>query len=361
MTQSPFTSSLGAGLVVDLQTSGGALFPVRLLAQPQDAAMWVLGNDFGFTLNGWTADIIGESYSGKPSIVIGTDELGVGVGHGLAVLSDGSLIMATSEDDGGNVNESFYWVPPRLVTQSGEMAEPAVIRMRCGDIDNPAAGTGARWAAQLGTGELVLGREYYALLATVGEARGLPDYRAAVVTTSTPSVLSSDVAVDASQRVWTCAGNVVQGVPRSALLAGGAQVPDKLMQGSNVSASTDPNAGAATLAFDATGGLWMFDYDSQTAKYWNAAAVGALTGVASNPAPTRTLTSPEVVDSWGINLDVFGGLWIADYFASDNRALRFDAAQIAAGGSQQPTRIVEGLPPFPIGIRFGAGYGAYLR
>lgn len=325
-------------------------------------AMWILGNDFGFPLFGWTAEHIATSYAGAPDVVINLDELGVGVGHGHAILADGSHVIATSEDDGGNLNESFFWVPGELVRSSRALTYPPLIRMRCGEIVDAAAHTGARWVVQLGTGEVVMGREYYALLATQGQARGQPDFRAAVVTTTAPGVLSSDAAVDGEQRVWTGAGNRVQGVPRSALLAGGAQAADKVMQGSNVSASADPNTGAGSFGFDATGAFWLLDSNSNEIKIWDAAAVAALTGVASNPAPTRMLTSPALVgDLWGAAMDVDGGLWVADYKETGGSAYHFSAAQYAAGGSQVPDRQLSGLPPYALTIRFSPGYGLFLR
>ena len=107
--------------------------------------------------------------------------------------------------------------------------------------------------------------------------------------------------------------------------------------------------------------MWAFDSDSQTLKYWNAAAIAALTGTPSNTAPTRTLTSASFVEGWSVVLGREGDAWVVLY-DDPGRLIHFTAAQLATGGSQIPDRTLTiPYPGFPVYARFGFGHGLYLR
>jgi hypothetical protein len=118
------------------------------------------------------------------------------------------------------------------------------------------------------------------------------------------------------------------------------------------------------LAMDASGGIWScISHDTQiggeSLRYWDTAAVTALTGAVSNPAPTRTLTSASFQNIVSLNLDASGGAWVVDFKA--NKVWNFTAAQLAAGGNQVPNASFSVHKVCPAFVRFAPGYGLFPR
>lgn len=130
---------------------------------PSDIALWVLDNSpfpssptplnvaelWGYR----EATLNTPNYSGSPDVLV---RIPAGRGHGFTVLESGHLVVASSEDEGGNGNESWFLVPPNA---EGDLTEEQCPRFRCSRI---FAGTvhetqGARYAAQFADGTIILG------------------------------------------------------------------------------------------------------------------------------------------------------------------------------------------------------------
>jgi len=115
---------------------------------------------------------------------------------------------------------------------------------------------------------------------------------------------------------------------------------------------TTPSAGLNTLvgvAFDAAGNLWVASEDDSLLL---AFAPGAL--ASSGTKAARTVITPRLGSlsgPIGLAFDSQQRLWVVNNQSA--KLVRFDAAQLAAGGAQAPA-VVLSLPGSPVSIAFDA-------
>lgn len=324
--------------------------------ETSNTALWVLDNNNLAQVWGYTETQISSDYSGLPAVALdaSTAAPNVGVGHGLTVLPDGSLLIGHSETDGPQTDEGWLYIPASQCTPgTRELAGPPCIEWKCGQLRDVNAHTGARFGAVMPDGQLVIGRNYYARC-SIDELLGAPDWRDSTLfypTGGSGAIHGWDLQVDGSGNVWQCGEDSLWRVP-GGMTASGSIAVDKIIKGSNIGY-------AGTIALDADGGMWVVDDDTNNLNYWDATAIDALTGVASNPAPTRTLEATGVTDLFSICLDRDGNAWVTDWTAP-GKVHFFTAAQLAAGGVQAPTRSISTLD-YPLCVRLAVGYGMYLR
>jgi hypothetical protein len=332
-----------------------------------NVALWVLtdavDNDDYDHVFGYTAEQISTSYSGDPAVDLDTTGIGTSVGHGqgLSVLDDGTLVFSTSEGDGDDSGGESWWVVDQPARKSLLTASD-VRRIRCDSFTDSNAHTGARGVLQLPDGSVALSREFFVQVQRAS-LKGVPGHSASPVSVVSPAHTGWDVHFDPSgDLVWSAAGDSIWAVSYADVVSdSGTATIVKELAGSNVSGSSDTDAGIGGIAFDASGGLWAFDSDAQTLKYWNAAAIAALTDSPSNTAPTRTLTSASFVEGWSVVLGRGGDAWVV-LCDDPGKLLHFTAAQLATGGSQIPDRTLTiPYPGYPVYARFAFGHGVYLR
>jgi hypothetical protein len=323
--------------------------------------LWVIDNGATATtiIWGYTAEQIAATFDGPPAVTLSLAGFGgdVGIGHSLAVLSDGALVAAHSEGAGRpQTEEGWTYIPESYTHRSRTLSSGAVIDRDCGTITDPAGQTGARHALELPDGQILLGREFYARTSR-SALTGVGIAGASVFLGSdggAGAVIGWDTECDAAGNVWQSGGNTLWRVPGLQSAAATPIPIDKIMKGANVAAD------AGCIAFDALGGVWIADAAANVIRYHSAANVAALTAIASNPAPTRSLSSLSFASIFALALDASGAMWVGDY-TSPGRLYYFSTAQMAAGGAQVPSRTITLPGSWPVAIRFSPGNGLHLR
>lgn len=315
-----------------------------------------VGGDGGFSVVGYTEQQIASSYSGDPAVKLDlADITNVGVGHGLCVFTDGTLVVAASESTGQpQTEESWVVIPANLTWRSRTFTTGDLRRITCGDFDGTRGDTGARLAVQVPDGNVVLGRDYYVYL-TQAQLRGDSVVGAPISEpASAGQVLGWGIHSDATG-VWQSGGNTIWHETHADIRAGGTLTIDKIAKGSNLTAGS-----LGDLAFDLSGGCWVVDDSANALRYFDAATIGALTGSQSNPAATRSLTCSSFGDAFGITIDTSGGMWVSDYVLA-GKLHYFTAAQLLAGGAQTPTRTITTATSHPLFPRLTRRYAQILR
>lgn len=309
--------------------------------------LWAVSNDsddVDLAVVGYSAAQVAlSSYAGAPSIYWALNYNSVG--HGIGLLSDGGIGVAISEyDESGNGAESWVYVPNRNRGMSYVEAgvTPGANLIRVDSLSNwpDALAYGARDVLQLATGEVILTRGHSALL-TLDQFKGLDDHTGANCTTFDPDLLGWDTKVlSGNTEFWMASdSDTIAAIPIVELTAGGTVAAVRVLQGANIGSST-LGEGVNAIQQDEDGGLWWTAADLGDLRYLDAAAIAALTATPSNPTPTRILTStsfgaaPQFLD---LCMDDTGGMWVLTYEAP-SRFLYFSAAQLAAGGEQEPER-----------------------
>ncbi len=152
--------------------------------------------------------------------------------------------------------------------------------------------------------------------------------------------------ISAQDGLW-----VVSGSPPAILRLDPTQLTDT---GQRVPATivTTPSAGLTTLAgvaFDAAGNLWVAsDDDSLLLAFAPGALASSGTKAASRViTPTRGSLSGPI----GLAFDSHQRLWVVNHQSAT--VVRFDPAQLAAGGVQAPA-VVLSVPGTPVAIAFDA-------
>lgn len=142
------------------------------------------------------------------------------------------------------------------------------------------------------------------------------------------------ISFDRKKNLWiTVGGDEVQEVT-ARQLAGASRNFSPTPTAVITSASFEDLVGSA---FDKTGNLWIADASGAIFEL-SAAQLAAGT---ADTAPALTLTSAVFVSPQFVAFDKAGDLWVSDEDASS--LFEFSPAQIAAGGSQDPRIITDGL------------------
>lgn len=299
------------------------------------------------------------SYSGEPAIRFALNYNSTG--HAVEFLADGTLVAALSEDQFGNEFEQWVAVqnPQQRRGYINHVNSPGVNRIYVGEFVNwPFAGYGhgARDINQLPGGDVLLSRGCAIARVTLAQLYGQADHTTAPCTAAqTPAFLGWDSAKLGSD-LWVASdGDIIAAIPQAVTSAGGPQNCTKVMQGANIGAAA-PN-GVSRIAPHTDGGLYWFDYTSQELRYLNAAGIAALNSTPSNPAPTRVMTSSSLVNVYDFVLDASGGGWFVDYLETGSSMYYFSAAQLAAGGDQDPERVIAIPLEYPVSPCFAPGWG----
>lgn len=311
---------------------------------------------------GYTPDMLAESYSGDPSMYISFDDrTDMGLGHGMCVKQDGSIVFATSEGavDPNNGGES-WWEIPYWMIRSGNLSASPIRRLRVDEFTNWASHSyGARSVCELPNGYMALTRGYVAVVGP-GATRGIPGFAGAPVSMPDFGGVHWDIHVDPDgTRLWMSAGNALWSMPIDDMMTGGVVAVDKVMQGSNVSGTTDTSAGVGAICFDLDHNLYVWDYNGQRCQFFTAAQVDALTSTPSNPAPTRSFTIPTQPEIWSMVMGVGGDMWFVVY-QEEGLLVHLSAEQVLSSGPQVPDRTVA-AQPYAMYARYAVGYGAYQR
>lgn len=225
-------------------------------------------------------------------------------------------------------------------------------------------GSGAMWIATYGSGPLVVGYQSGALAIAssspdvvidavdqVGEdlavdgsgdiwvstaAGHIYEYRAdslAVPGTPSPNVtldvarkVLTGLAFDGSGNLWVADVNAARLLmfTASQISTGGALTPSVTI-GSTGGSLDRP----LSLAFDASGNLWVSNLNASTVVAYSPAQLAA----GGSPTPSVTISSdptPSLAQPYGLAFDASGDLWVANG-GSPNTVVRFDAAQLSTG------------------------------
>lgn len=361
----PLTTTLEVGQVFDLPVNGGGSVTVRVEAPSVDAIqneLFLITNDVSpapAIVEAFSASQLAQDYDGPPNLQIRFGE-GLGTGHSLALLNTGTLIAATAEgDDPDNGWESWWIIEPQYVS-SGVPSAPPVKRLTVNRMANwSPPNYGARCACQLPDGSVALYRVSLALVGA-GIIHGVPGIAQVPVVTPDQGVNGWDIHVDPNgSRLWMLGGDILCSVPIAGMSTSGPIAVDKIAQGSNVSGNSDQDSGAASMNFDSSGNLYVWDYWDQVCRVFDAATIAALTAVPSNPAPAREFSIPDFAEIWGSSMGVDGSMWFATY-TDPGRLVRLSPAQVAGSGPQTPDRAVV-CSAWPLALRHGFGWGMWLR
>jgi sugar lactone lactonase YvrE len=159
------------------------------------------------------------------------------------------------------------------------------------------------------------------------------------------------LALDASGNMW------VSNFSRDTLLmytpaarnAGGATPPSRVLQSTVLKGS---GAGAAQLAFDANGNLWVPSCSGGILVEFTAAQLAA----GGTQTPFVTITGGGIVKCpFSLAFDGHGNVWVAD--AQRSHIVEYSAAQLAAGGTPTPVDTIganSGSLHGPTGLAFDA-------
>ena len=160
------------------------------------------------------------------------------------------------------------------------------------------------------------------------------------------------IAFDAAGNAWVARyqhGTRLVRFPAAALAASGDTLPDIVID------SSDPLvlAGAAGLAFDSDGGLWVSGYDSNTLVRYGPAQLA----VSGSPAPevVLTATTGSLSHPIGIAFDPDGTLWVASH--GNDAIVAFGASKLGLSGDPEPDVSIwstSGRLHGPFGLAFDA-------
>ena len=304
--------------------------------------LWLVSNSWGVDVAGYSLEQLSrESYSGAAAHRFWLDDYN-GIGHGLLQLADGSLVVSSSDDTGSNGDESwFVFDTPNSL--SGAQLTADFRRIRASDFTNwPVIQYGARNISQLyaaQNSDVILGRGGYGARLTLDQLHGVADHTNANVFEAA-GVGWDTHSTDVGQFWMASDGDSFAAIATASTASEGSVSLTKVADGNNIG-SASPN-GVGGIARDSAGGFWLIDYATAAVRYFNAAAITALNGTPSNPSPTRTLTSPAFNGPetlYQCCMDNEDGLWICTY-EDFSRLLYFGAAKLAAGGSQDPDRVI---------------------
>jgi sugar lactone lactonase YvrE len=146
--------------------------------------------------------------------------------------------------------------------------------------------------------------------------------------------------------LWTVSGN-----PSAILQLDATQLSDTGPQDAATTLTT-PSASLTTLAgvaFDAAGNLWVAGDDDSVLL---AFSPGALAGSGSKAASMVVrATRGSLSGPIGLAFDARQRLWVVNH--QNATLVRFDSAQLAAGGAQVP-RVVLSVPGTPVALAFDA-------
>jgi hypothetical protein len=144
--------------------------------------------------------------------------------------------------------------------------------------------------------------------------------------------------------------------------------PTKIAKGSNIG----DQLWGGNFTFDEIGGCYIVRSHLKDIAYFTAEQIDALGPVASNPVPSKTLTTPDwqaldlnVVSIWGIALDVYGGLYVStNAFAAPwpNTVVYYiEPDDVQQGGTRPVSRQLVAPEPSILSLRLGLGRGVFLR
>ena len=178
-----------------------------------------------------------------------------------------------------------------------------------------------------------------------------------VTLTSTGLINPIGMAFDSSGNLWVANPTVIGSATNDRLVsftpaqltAGGSQTPDKTITSGSFS---DP----VGLAFDTAGNLWVSNANSASSSLVRFTAAQLTAG--GSQTPNRIVSSTSFARPSQIAFDANGNLWVANQNGNDIQGLviSFTAAQLDAGSSQSPTVSLTGSAlTQPTGLAFDKG------
>jgi sugar lactone lactonase YvrE len=182
-------------------------------------------------------------------------------------------------------------------------------------------GSGALWVAN-SNGSTVVAYTAAQLGASTGAAP-------ATALTTGAGAIQSGVAFDAGGNLWVASysNNTVVEFTASQLGASGSPAPAVTLSATGGSLNRP-----TTLAFDASGTLWVGNVGSNTVVAFTASQLGA----SGSPAPAVTLsaTGGSLNNPIALAFDVSGTLWVTNDVSST--VVAFAPSQLTASGSPAP-------------------------
>jgi streptogramin lyase len=177
-------------------------------------------------------------------------------------------------------------------------------------------------------------------------AAGSADVTPAVSITSTSIGCPQFVTFDKAGKLWVsgeCKNKILE-FKRDQLTTSGSKTPDVAISG-HMSAP-------GQLAFDSEGNLWITSINDSKVVAFAKSSIES----SGSPAPGVILSSdganPASLDGpWGLAFDASGDLWVSNY--DGNTAVEFSPAQIAASGNPTPIALMPGIVNEAYQITFG--------
>jgi sugar lactone lactonase YvrE len=205
---------------------------------------------------------------------------------------------------------------------------------------------GNLWLTNFGSTSIV---EYSASqLASTGTPTPAVTLAASAGSLSEPSGL----AFDANGNLWVAnlTGNTVVEFTASQLAASGSPTPAV-----TISAASGSLADPVGIAFDASGDLWVANTNGNTIVEYTPSQLSA--SGAPAPAVTLSATASSIVGPLTIAFDASGKLWVANGDNAQNTVVAFSTSQLAASGSPAPVVTLSanaGSLANPAGLAFDA-------
>ena len=159
---------------------------------------------------------------------------------------------------------------------------------------------------------------------------------AAIEIISSAMLSPIDILFDSTGNAWVSdyANQELLHFTATQLSATGSPTPGLI-----ISATAGSLQGPAGMTSDASGNVWVANYNGGTIVEYAASKLTA-TG---SPAPTHTVTLAAGAAPWGLAWDQRGSLWYGDFGLKQIGA--FTASQLAAGGAPTPAVALTGNWP----------------
>jgi sugar lactone lactonase YvrE len=307
---------------------------VTYAARPGSGGLWVANFGAAKTVLQYTAAQLASSTSAAAATALGTGSPNL---FGAAIDANGKLWVSTFSTD------SIIAYSTSQLGTSGSPT-PAIVLVEPGTSE-PAGlafdANGNLWVANYG-GNVV---EF-----TASQLASSGSPTPAVTITPSGSSLNgpTGLAFDASGTLWVANGNdsTVVAYKASQLTAGGALTPSVIVTG--VSKAIN---GPLMIAFDANGNLWVTNgnYGLNTVVAFSPGQLAS----SGTPTPVVTLSanSGSLAYPAGIAFDASGDMWVANY--NGNSLVEFTPSQLVTSGNPTPTVTVTGSSlSGPFGLAF---------
>jgi sugar lactone lactonase YvrE len=301
--------------------------------RPGSGGMWI-ANAGAMAVVQYTAGQLGSTTSAPPVAAVGT---GGAANYGVAFDANGNLWLTLS------ANAVVEYTAGQL-RASGTPTPAVALSATAGSLSGPFLlafdANGNLWVANASGNSVV---EF-----TVSQlaSSGSPAPAVTLSASSGSLISPNGLAFDASGNLWAANfnGSSVVEFSVSQLASSGSPTPAV-----TISSSSGSLSGPDGLAFDASGNLWVANGDDSSVVEFTSSQLAA--SGSPTPAVTLSATAGSLSGPIGLAFDASGNLWVANFNRST--VVEFTASQLVVSGSPTPNVIVSGSAlSGPVGFAF---------